>query len=157
MVIVMRCGKARQWISAKLDGELDAARRQLLEAHLADCAQCRAFAAELAGLDGSLDLLSAPEPPEGFTGRVLSELGNEQPVAAAAGGWHEFLRPAPLGLSAAAFVLGVLLATLAGTELQANGANGDAGTTAQAGGYFTTLSADAVEERLLTLLPETEE
>ena len=157
MVIVMRCGKARQWISAKLDGELDAVRGQLLEAHLADCAQCRTFADDLAALDGSLDLLSAPEPWEGFTGRVMSQLESEQPVAAAAGGWREFLRPAPLGLSAAGFALGVLLATLAGAELQANGANGDAGTTAQAGAYFTTLSADAVEERLLTLLPEREE
>jgi predicted anti-sigma-YlaC factor YlaD len=43
-----RCDYARQAVSLRLDGELSAFELVLLEGHLGKCADCRAFAAEVA-------------------------------------------------------------------------------------------------------------
>jgi anti-sigma factor RsiW len=43
----VRCERARQWTSLRLDGELSALEDQLLERHLATCASCHAFAARV--------------------------------------------------------------------------------------------------------------
>jgi anti-sigma factor RsiW len=40
-----RCPRARQWISARLDGELSELERVLLATHLRRCVSCRGFAA----------------------------------------------------------------------------------------------------------------
>jgi predicted anti-sigma-YlaC factor YlaD len=39
------CDRAREWSSLRLDGELSELEQALLDAHLARCADCRAFAA----------------------------------------------------------------------------------------------------------------
>ncbi len=46
--------QARQWIEQAADGLLDASRQQDLAQHLQGCADCRAFAAELASLESEI-------------------------------------------------------------------------------------------------------
>ena len=152
----MRCGKAQKLISARLDGKLDAARDEAVGKHVAACARCRAFAADLAMIPEELDSLSVPEPRWGFTGRLMARLPERQSDYGFARSWLDFLRPAPMGLGAAAFCLGVVLVVLAGGGLSVPSAGVESGVAVLAADYFDTLSEDAVEERLLDLLPETE-
>ena len=42
-----RCERAREWLSLRLDGELSELAQKMLEAHLARCAQCREYEAEV--------------------------------------------------------------------------------------------------------------
>jgi predicted anti-sigma-YlaC factor YlaD len=42
------CERGREWISLRLDGELSELAQKLLDAHLARCADCRAFEADVA-------------------------------------------------------------------------------------------------------------
>jgi anti-sigma factor RsiW len=51
------CERARQWVSLRLDGELSELESALLEAHLARCARCGTFAADVEG--ATLELRSA--------------------------------------------------------------------------------------------------
>jgi Putative zinc-finger len=44
----VRCERARQWTSLRLDGELSALEAELLDRHLDACAACRTFAARVA-------------------------------------------------------------------------------------------------------------
>lgn len=53
------CDASQDAIQASLDGRLDPESRERLEAHLAACADCRAYQAALIQLDGAL---SAPTP-----------------------------------------------------------------------------------------------
>jgi anti-sigma factor RsiW len=152
----MRCGKVQKLISARLDGRLDAARDEAVRRHIAECAQCRAFAADLATIPEALDSLSAPEPRWGFTGRLMARLPERQSGAGFARSWLDLLRPAPVGLGAAAFGLGVALVVLASDSLNVPEPGTENGVAVLAADYFDTLSEDALEERLLDLLPETE-
>lgn len=45
LVLAVRCERARQWASLRLDGEVSALEGQLLERHLATCEGCRSFEA----------------------------------------------------------------------------------------------------------------
>jgi anti-sigma factor RsiW len=42
------CHRSREWISLRLDGELSELAAKMLDAHLARCAECRAFEAGVA-------------------------------------------------------------------------------------------------------------
>jgi len=48
------CARASEWLSLRLDGQLSEFEELLLEAHLARCGECRAFAASSAGLTHAL-------------------------------------------------------------------------------------------------------
>ena len=52
------CDRARAWVSRELDGELSEFERVLLAAHVADCAPCRSFKADVAAI--TAELRSAP-------------------------------------------------------------------------------------------------
>lgn len=80
-------------IDAYVDGELDRPERERLEAHLTSCPHCRDELAivqrEMSALRAAL---AAPEPPPGFTARVLNSavhppaaIGVSWPRAVAAG------------------------------------------------------------------------
>jgi ferric-dicitrate binding protein FerR (iron transport regulator) len=56
-----RCERAREWISLQVDGELSEFERIVLEAHVAQCADCRSFRVELRGI--SRELRHAPLEP----------------------------------------------------------------------------------------------
>jgi predicted anti-sigma-YlaC factor YlaD len=55
------CDRARRAASAAVDGELSELETVFLDAHLGECAECEAFAAELGSLTSVLRA-SAPEP-----------------------------------------------------------------------------------------------
>src|SRR6056297_1918211 len=84
---VTSCDTAREWISARLDGEATGDERRLLEAHLAHCAGCRAHAGALDDLTRHLRVRPAEDMPD-LVGTVTSRV---RPARLGRGGW---LRPA---------------------------------------------------------------
>jgi anti-sigma factor RsiW len=71
----MDCKRAQGLLNAYADGELDLERALEVEAHLADCAACRAQQEEIAGLGRRLGLgLTSYEAPAGLR-RRLAEAG----------------------------------------------------------------------------------
>jgi hypothetical protein len=58
------CGRARFWASLRIDGELSELEGALLDAHLADCADCAGFATGSLGATAALRAvpLVAPAP-----------------------------------------------------------------------------------------------
>ena len=46
------CERGREWISLRLDGELSELAQKMLDSHLARCAECRAFEADVATTTG---------------------------------------------------------------------------------------------------------
>lgn len=92
----------REWIPAYHDGELTAALREQVEAHLPTCADCRADLAELRALSGLLHEapLALSETADAFASRVVRRLpGRREAFAARA--LHFGLRALPVGLFAA--------------------------------------------------------
>ena len=54
-----RCDRARAWAALAPDGELAVLERRLLDAHLAHCAHCRSFAADVAAIAAELRAAAA--------------------------------------------------------------------------------------------------
>ncbi len=75
----MRCFKARTWLSAYLDGELDGRRRAALEDHLMRCNRC---AAELGSSKeqwaGLANVGPAPSIPSDLWGHVIQALDDAE-------------------------------------------------------------------------------
>ncbi len=99
---------------AYLQGELGAAKRERLEAHLASCADCRrerdAFAAILTALRAS-----APSPSEIQWGRWRAEVRGR--LAARRGRQRWWRRPVPVALSAGLAGAVLVVAWLGGERL----------------------------------------
>ncbi len=72
----MNCEQALQAMSARLDGELPEDEARALDAHLRECAPCRALMAELTELDDGLKTLSV-EPPETLAPGVMRAIRAE--------------------------------------------------------------------------------
>ena len=68
----------RENLVAYLDGELDAATREALSAHLAGCESCRAQVSRQRQLDGALAALPRLEPSPGFEARFWARLARER-------------------------------------------------------------------------------
>ena len=72
------CARASEWASLRLDDQLSDFEEVLLEAHLARCAECRAFAATISGLTYSLRAAElrqptfAFDPPRSARGRTFA-------------------------------------------------------------------------------------
>jgi hypothetical protein len=80
----MTCHDAREWLSDLLDDALETEARAQVDAHLAECADCRR---ELDRLRATVSLLCAierPQAPAGFVDRVL-EAARPTP-------WHQRVR-----------------------------------------------------------------
>lgn len=75
--VPLTCWQARQEVSDYLDGELTAARRSAVEAHLAGCASCPALYQALVGATSSLSALRDPENviPRDLLQRVRDRAG----------------------------------------------------------------------------------
>ena len=71
-----RCEQYWDLISASLDGGLTAEEQARLDAHLAQCPDCRALWEQLSGLDAELMELDSPGPD--FTDRVMAAVGTTQ-------------------------------------------------------------------------------
>ena len=93
-----KCDRARQWASLELDGELSSFERALLDNHLAGCASCAEFRAEISGLTGALR--AAPYEP--FAGVVLGRIRRRV---------HLRLAPAAAAMAVAAVGLGSIVAS----------------------------------------------
>jgi len=70
----MKCKDARAAISARLDGEDIGFDREALEAHLAQCLECRAEADAVGRIGEILRSAAAPVPSASFDERVLDGL-----------------------------------------------------------------------------------
>ena len=79
----MKCGKAYEYISRTVDGELDPRRAARLERHLAECGDCRALLADLRKIVDGAAGLAAPEPSEKVWRNVRTglEAGTLRPSA----------------------------------------------------------------------------
>jgi predicted anti-sigma-YlaC factor YlaD len=60
------CARAREWASLRLDGQLSDFEEVLLEAHLARCDDCRAFAASISDLTAALRAAPLEQPELAF-------------------------------------------------------------------------------------------
>jgi anti-sigma factor RsiW len=84
----MRCYRARRWISAYLDDELDPSRRASLESHLARCDAC---SAELERSRQQWDALvegdQLPPLPSDLLGQVMAALDESERLP-----WHRRYR-----------------------------------------------------------------
>jgi hypothetical protein len=67
----MTCHDAREWLSALVDEEIDAARRAEVEAHLAGCPECRLELEGLRATVGMLRRVETPRAPLGFVDRIV--------------------------------------------------------------------------------------
>lgn len=156
----MRCKTAQRFLSARSDGELADERREPLERHLAGCDACRAFASDLVVGATRFELFADAYDSSAFTQRVMACLPEQRPRLAGLGTLLDFLRPAPLGLSAAAFSLGVFLTLVISDE-----ARSVAIDTAQSATTMTEESLDSFavlteltnDEGFVDLLTENEE
>jgi predicted anti-sigma-YlaC factor YlaD len=73
----MTCMQIHQAISARLDGEEPGVDEAVLYAHLAGCADCRAFAHEAEGVHRRVRLAPAPAIPD-LTPSILTAIGEEE-------------------------------------------------------------------------------
>jgi len=155
----MRCQKVRKWISLRVDGELDESRSAAVDRHVSACDACRGFAAALSHLALDLDRVDAPGARWGFAERVMARLPEEQSAEWRLPGWLELIRPAPLGVGAVAFGLGVAVTiSLNGAhgELSANVEQQDPGIQEVAGDYADVVSEASIQQDLWTLFSEVE-
>jgi predicted anti-sigma-YlaC factor YlaD len=127
------CALARESASARLDGELSELDGVRLDAHLRDCADCRAFAERLAVVTSELRRapLERPGPAIAFPQR--RRLGGLQVAAAAA------------AIVAAATVSSFALGRALGTQ-------GGPTTTATSAHDLASLRADTLNQHLLAMI-----
>lgn len=72
------CDEYSELISASLDGALSPAETEKLNAHLAQCPDCRALFEELSTLHAALSDLPPVEVPSGLTERIMAAVAAEQ-------------------------------------------------------------------------------
>ena len=70
----MNCEQMNELLSAWLDGELSETERRQMQAHLEQCAQCRALFEQLQALHTSFSDLDEISAPEGFAQRVMEQV-----------------------------------------------------------------------------------
>jgi hypothetical protein len=72
----------RESIQELIDGTIGAIRRAELERHLAECAECRSFLADMEAIRGTADSLDPLEPPDGVWMQIAGRLRQEGRVQA---------------------------------------------------------------------------
>ena len=102
----MNCERMETQLIAYVDGRLAAGEHGAVEAHLAECAACRARAAEFCAVWGLLDELPASEPSPAFDARLRARIAAEPRAW-----WLGWLVPSPQ--MAAALAVLVLVAVAA--------------------------------------------
>ncbi len=86
----MNCRRAQQWIGLRHDDRLEPARVQHLAAHLAGCAACREFAAQVGAVGAQLRAQAVPAGPTPEAAWVAVQRAirlADQPKAPAASWW----------------------------------------------------------------------
>src|SRR5260221_3913074 len=123
----MSCSRMEKQMLPFVDGRLKVSEQREVEAHLADCADCRLRVNEFRAVSGLLDELPQIEPSGAFDARVRARVAAE-PVKQS--WWAEFA-PSPRAALAASMLL---LATIwiGSRPSNVNTTNGGAnGTTAK--------------------------
>lgn len=88
----MKCTCAHE-LHDYIDGSLDAAKTRTLEAHVADCAECRAELASLQGLRlAAADLARERIPQHDLWPEIAAQLANDAAATDASGPWDNRLR-----------------------------------------------------------------
>src|SRR4051812_15404183 len=72
----------RESIQELIDGTIGAIRRAELERHLADCAECRSFLADMEAIRATADSLDPLQPPDGVWLQIAGRLRQEGRVQA---------------------------------------------------------------------------
>lgn len=103
----MTCELSREQLQEQLDGTLDPVIERGLEAHLAGCASCRGFAADLEAIADATAGLQPIDPPERVWLQVAGRWRAEHAAPVAAPAAPARRRFAPLPALAAAAVLAV--------------------------------------------------
>lgn len=96
----MNCHQIRELISAAADGEATGEERSVLDRHLADCAACEEFSADLTRLDRQVRI----RPAEAVPDLVASVTARARPARLGRGGW---MRPALAWVAIVLFVQSV--------------------------------------------------
>ena len=108
----MRCIRASEMMSERLDGRLDGTEMALLEEHLAACSACRATWRKMQALDRLLASAPAVQPPVRVRVRVMTRLSRrDQARRAIFGGTALTLGTVALSLVVLAPILMRLLQT----------------------------------------------
>ena len=104
----MHCENVQEHLNRFTAGDLPMADRRAVQAHLAECAACRAKLAEFDALAGVVASMPTPPIPSGFASRVMAAARKRQagqPVAA----WNLLrwwrLTSAPMHAAAAAVLI----------------------------------------------------
>lgn len=141
----MNCEQALQAMSARLDGELPEDEARALDAHLRECAPCRALMAELTELDDGLKTLSV-EPPETLAPGVMRAIRAETAKKQKKRTPHitTWLIAGAAALALALGAAGVIELPGFGEKGRASVSVGDAFKTEQAAGKY---AAQLAEER----------
>jgi hypothetical protein len=146
------CSRAQELLSDQLDGSLDALRARELEAHLAECADCRSLREALGEVVDALRSYPVLEPPVGLAERAAAfALARPKPPATGRF-WPDLGLPVGLQVLAAAHALAVtgvvLLAAWPGARVKER--------TINAGAYLWERKERAVEDfRLLRVVVST--
>ncbi len=112
----MKCDEARTLVSRQMDGELPAEEAPALEAHLAQCPDCRQYARRCRALQEAIEGVAAPAAPAPRLPALVSRAGGRAARRLA------FYRAATGALAAACVVLAVLLHVRGrGVEMPAGG------------------------------------
>ncbi|MCH8949961.1 MAG: zf-HC2 domain-containing protein [Chloroflexi bacterium] len=139
-------------LNAYIDGELDAAARSRVEAHIESCAACRESVAELRTVSQALQSLAGAQTPRSF---ALREADVEPfPGRARQAGWLAGATPLLGGVAAVAFLA---FFVLVGVDVTDRSADSDAGDS-QASTYAAiTEQGTALDAEMLEGLPEADD
>jgi len=100
-------------LSALVDGELNGGERAAIEAHLAECAPCRALKDDFEVLGGAVAAEAPPEVPADLAARIRGRLGERPAARHQAWVWWRLRWPAPMPAAAAAAVVVAALVWMA--------------------------------------------
>jgi anti-sigma factor RsiW len=111
----MNCRDVEKTLSAYLDGELPAGRKEAAASHLASCDACRSRLAEWQAVWKALDAIPAAEPSPLFRSRVLTRVRGTR--TSVSGRIERFLIPVS---AAAVALLGFWIGYMAGGNAAAS-------------------------------------
>lgn len=117
MTVDLACSVARGDLSARLDGELEESRAEIVDAHLGTCSRCRRFERDLSSVRRALRAGPAEEIPD-LGPRIMREV--RRPDSIPERMWTARLRAAAVGAVAAGLLVAGSLPFTRGTVNQAS-------------------------------------
>jgi anti-sigma factor RsiW len=152
----MRCEEVREQLAAYLAGELPVDVFRATQAHLAECAACRAELARVDAFAGVLAGIHMPPVPSGFASRIVATAEERRPVVPSSEQslrrwWRLTSAPMRAAAAVAAFAVGAWGATelsaVKATEAGADNSQQAAETVV--GNWFEAAPGDSFASRYL--------